>query len=388
MPFIIFLLACAVFAQSTSEFMLAGLLQPIAADLDITLPQASALTSAFAAGMAIGAPSVAAVSRRWSPRLALSTLLALFIMLHVIGAMSDSFAVLLLTRVGAALTSAGFLAVTLATVTALVPAHRIARALAVVLGGTTLALIVGVPAGAAVGAALSWRATLWGVALLSLPALLAVLTLAPRRTSGAAPLTPLRREFAALRRSTLTVPLGACALVNGATFCAFTYLAPVATEIAGLPTTTVPVVLALFGIGAFGGVAAAGRWGDVHARRVLAVGGIALFFGWAILASFAAIPAVLLLLAFAQGALSFAVGSTLIAASLRAAPDAPTMAGAFGTAALNIGAMTGPLLGGIAYASAGGAQGPLVMSCAFTLAAALLSVTQLRRPRPRVSFPG
>ncbi|GGR30973.1 Cmx/CmrA family chloramphenicol efflux MFS transporter [Agromyces mediolanus] len=381
MPILIVLLAVAVFAQGTSEFMLAGLLPAIATELDVTVPEAALLTTAFAVGMVVGAPLMAALARRWSPRIALSALLIGFIAMHVVGALTGSFGVLLATRVVAALCNAGFLAVTLSTVSALVPPQRLARALAVILGGTTLALIVGVPAGAAVGALLDWRAALWGVAILSLPALLGVALAVPRRTDAspapreqapAAP--PLRTELAELRRPPLLRPLTLGALVNGATFCAFTFLAPLVTERAGLDESAVPLVLALFGLGAFLGVWSAGRFGDRHARGMLRFGGVALLAGWCAFALLAASPAALLVLTFVQGALSFAVGSTLIAASMRVATGAPTMAGSYATASLNVGAAVGPVLGGAAYASALGAVGPLLVSAGLVAVAGVVAV--------------
>lgn len=371
MPLVIVLLAVAVFAQGTSEFMLAGLLPAIANDLAISIPQAGLLTSAFAVGMIVGAPLMAAISRRWSPRLALSSFLLVFIAMHVFGALTDDFGVLLITRIVAALTNAGFLAVTLSTVSALVPADRTARALAVILGGTTLALIAGVPGGAIIGALLDWRAALWGVAVISVPALVAVILATPTRPARTQRPTALTHELAALRRPALLVPLGLGALVNGATFCAFTYLAPVVTESAGLPAAAVPAVLAVFGVGSFAGVWVAGRYGDRHATHILTIGGAALLVGWGAFSALSTIPFAVFTLALVQGALSFAVGSTLIAASIRAAVTAPTMSGSFATASLNIGAAAGPVLGGLAYATAAGATGPLLVSAAMLCAAAL-----------------
>jgi DHA1 family chloramphenicol resistance protein-like MFS transporter len=244
MPLRIILLAVAVFAQGTSEFMLAGLLPDLAGDLSISIPQAGLLTSGFAIGMIVGAPLMAVASRRWSPRFALTGFLVVFIAMHVVGAETDSFEVLLVTRIVAAITNAGFLAVTLSTVSALVPADRTARALAVILGGTTLALIVGVPGGAVIGALLDWRAALWGVGVICVPALLAVAFTTPMLPAGARRCVSLASELLVLRRSAVIVPLVLCALVNGATFCAFTYLAPVATGNAGLTVASVPAVLA------------------------------------------------------------------------------------------------------------------------------------------------
>lgn len=121
MPAVLYLLALATFAQGTSEFVLAGLLPPIATDLGLPLAQAGLLTSGFALGMVIGAPTMAAAARRLSPRWALATFLALFISAHAVGALIGSFAILLTSRIVAALANAGFLAVALSTVTRIVP---------------------------------------------------------------------------------------------------------------------------------------------------------------------------------------------------------------------------------------------------------------------------
>ena len=143
MPALLYLLALAVFAQGTSEFVLAGLLPGISHDLGVPLGQAGLLTSAFAVGMIVGAPTMAAISRRLSPRWTLTGFLAVFIVVHVVGALTDDFGVLFATRVLAALANAGFLAVTLSTVSRIVAAERQARALSVILAGTTVALIAG-----------------------------------------------------------------------------------------------------------------------------------------------------------------------------------------------------------------------------------------------------
>src|SRR5689334_21739983 len=103
MPFLLYLLALAVFAQGTSEFVLAGLLPAIAADLGVSLSQAGLLTSSFAVGMVVGAPVMAAGGRRLSPRWTMTGFLVVFVIAHIVGALTGSFAVLLLTRFLAAL---------------------------------------------------------------------------------------------------------------------------------------------------------------------------------------------------------------------------------------------------------------------------------------------
>ncbi|GAB2839346.1 MFS transporter [Actinocorallia aurea] len=344
MPFSLYLLAVAVFAMGTSEFMLAGLLPDIAADLDVPVADAGLLTSAFAVGMAAGAPLTAALARRWPRRIALPALLGVFCAAHVVGAVADDLSVLLLSRVVAALANAGFLAVALTAAIALVPADRKGRALAVLLGGTTAATVAGVPGGALLGALLGWRAAFWAVALVCAPVALGVLRGVPDGRADAPAGPRLGRELAELRRPGLAVVLTATALVTAGTFGAFTFLAPVVTEAAGLGPLWVPGAFVLFGAGSFAGVAFAGRLSDTRPTAVLAVCGPLLPLGWAAFALAAPHPAALLVLMFAQGGLAFAVGSTLIARVLYEAAGAPTMAGSYATASLNVGAAAGPVL--------------------------------------------
>ncbi|MEE6388250.1 Cmx/CmrA family chloramphenicol efflux MFS transporter [Microbacterium paraoxydans] len=400
MPLPLYALALAVFVMGTSEFMLAGLLPAIADDLDVPVGTAGLLTSGFAVGMVVGAPALAAFARGWPPRRTLIACLTLFAVCHVVGAAASAFELLLVTRVLSALANAGFLAVALRTVALLVPGERTGRALAVLLSGTTIATVVGVPAGAVLGAALSWRAPFAAVALLCLPALLGILRGVPTTIRGTAhgrprsapgtaaaptplpgPAPSLRAELALLVTPRLAVAMSLAALVNAGTFAVFTFLAPVVTEVAGLRDAAIPVALVLFGIGSFLGVTIAGRLADRHAGTLLAVAGPLLLGGWILWAAVASHPVALLTLVLVQGVLSFAVGSTLIARVLNAASAAPTMGGSYATAALNIGAVIGPASGAWILASGAGPLSPVALAAALTMAALLLALAT-RRWRP------
>ncbi|MFB7609683.1 Cmx/CmrA family chloramphenicol efflux MFS transporter [Streptomyces gardneri] len=361
MPLPLYLLALAVFAMGTSEFMLAGLLPDIASELDVPVGTAGLLTSAFAAGMVVGAPLMAGLARGRSGRTGLLAFVVLFLAAHVVGAVTTSFPVLLATRVVAALANAGFLAVALTTAAALVPAERKGRALAVLLSGTTVATIAGVPGGALLGALFGWRAAFWAVALLCLPAALGIVRGVPARPAqqdgDGGP--RLRDELARLGSPRLLLAMLLGALVNAATFGSFTFLAPLVTGTTGLGGLWLPVVLVLFGAGSFAGVTVAGRLADRRPGLVLAAGGPLLVLGWPVLAVLAERPFAVLVLVFVLGALSFAVGATLITRVLYEAAGAPTMAGAFATAALNTGAALGPLVAASTLGTAAGDRGPL-----------------------------
>ncbi|MFE7447576.1 Cmx/CmrA family chloramphenicol efflux MFS transporter [Streptomyces chartreusis] len=380
MPFALFLLGVAVFAQGTSEFMLSGLVPDIARDLGVSVPSAGALTSAFALGMVAGAPLMAGLARRWSRRGALLGFLAVFLGVHVVGAVTDSFTVLVATRVVGALANAGFLAVALVTAVGMVGPEARGRATSTLLGGVTLACVVGVPAGALLGQLWGWRSAFWAVALLSLPAVVAVArSVPPGAPDSERP--SLRAELRSLRNPRLRLALLLGALVNGATFCTLTYLAPLVTQVTGLGSGWVPVVLALFGTGSFVGVAVGGRLADRRPGAVLIGGGGALCLGWAVLALGAGTPALALGLVLVQGALSFGVGSTLISQALRIASDAPTLSGGFATAAFNVGAALGPWLGGTAIGAGLGYRSPVWVSATLVAVALLTAGPAARRNR-------
>ncbi|MGH4028581.1 Cmx/CmrA family chloramphenicol efflux MFS transporter [Actinomycetota bacterium Odt1-20B] len=380
MPFALYMLGLAVFAQGTSEFMLSGLIPDIAADLDVSVAAAGSLTSAFAVGMVVGAPLMAALSLSWPRRRALLAFLITFLCVHVLGALTTSYAVLVGTRVVGALANAGFLAVALAAATSMVAPDAKGRATSVLLGGVTLACVAGVPAGALLGTVWGWRSAFWAVAVVSVPAVVAIVRSVPDgdsvpgsgfgTSSGAgsggagrgAAAAALRAELGVLRRPRLLVTLLLGALVNGATFCTFTYLATLATDVSEFGDAWVPGVLALFGAGSFLGVTAAGRLADTRPVAVLTVGGTALLTGWVLFALTAGNPVAAAVLVLVQGTLSFAVGTTLITRALYAGSDAPTLAGGFATAALNVGAALGPTLGGLTLDTSLGHRAPLWVS--------------------------
>jgi len=134
----------------------------------------------------------------------------------------------------------------------------------------------------------------------------------------------------------------------------------------------IPLALAVFGVGSFLGVTIAGRLSDRRPGLVLAIGGPLLTAGWMAMALSQALPVALILLVFVQGLLAFGVGTTVISRALQAATDAPTMGGSYATAALNIGAAGGPVVGGLSLSSDLGTSGPLWVAAALTGTALVL----------------
>ncbi|MGW0564212.1 Cmx/CmrA family chloramphenicol efflux MFS transporter [Streptomyces sp. NPDC003016] len=386
MPFAVFVLGLAVFAQGTSEFMLSGLVSDIADDLNVSIPAAGLLTSGFAIGMVVGAPLMALWSRKWPRRRALLVFLGAFVAVHVIGAVTPSYGVLLATRVVGALANAGFWAVALVAAVGMVAPEARARATSVVVGGVTVACVAGVPGGALLGEQWGWRSAFWAVAVLSLPAVLAIARTIPdeRTEAGEAGAREVsaREELRVLREAPLLLTLVTMALVQGATFCAFSYVEPLVTQVTGLGDLWVPVVLALFGVGSFVGVTVAGRIADVRPDALVVAGMASLALGWAVLASAAGSPVAAIVLVCVQGMLAFGTGTVLISRVFRLAVKAPTLAGAFATAAFNVGGAVGPWAGGLAIGAGFGFRSPVWVSAGST-ALALVTYGALPAVRRR-----
>ncbi|EMD29984.1 Cmx/CmrA family chloramphenicol efflux MFS transporter [Amycolatopsis azurea] len=345
MPLAVCVLGLSVFALGTSEFMITGLLPGMAADLNVGIPEAGLLISAFAIGMVVGAPLLAIATLRVPRRATLMALLVVFGISHVVGALGSGYALLFATRVVSAVACAGFWAVAAATAVALVPVERRGRALAILVGGLTVANIAGVPAGTFLGQHAGWRAAFWAVTALTVIALIGVFALVPETQNGEDK-TDVATELRLYRGGRFWLALGVIALAQGMIFATFSYLAPLLTEIAGLPESWVPGVLSLFGLGALIGITAGGRLADARPFATLYGGlGVALLALVLLALSGPATP-VAIFAVFLFGVAGFGINPALNVRAFAVAGNAPTLVGASTTAAFNVGNTVGPWLGG------------------------------------------
>ncbi|MBT2398501.1 Cmx/CmrA family chloramphenicol efflux MFS transporter [Streptomyces sp. ISL-100] len=380
MPLAVYILGMAVFALGTSEFMLSGLLPPIAADMDVSIPQAGLLISAFAIGMVIGAPLLAVATLRLPRRTTLITLITVFGLGQVAGALAPSYELLFASRVVSAFACAGFWAVGAAVAIAMVPVNSRARAMAVMIGGLSIANVLGVPAGAFLGEHLGWRSAFWAVGAASALALVGIVTLIPRIPLPAEK-PRLKRELSIYRDGQVWLAIAITALAAGGIFCAFSYLAPLLTDVAGLDSGWVPTVLALFGIGALAGTTVGGRVADAHLFGVLISGIAASTVFLVALAVFASSAVVAGALAFLLGVSGFYTAPALNARMFNVAGAAPTLAGATTTAAFNLGNTGGPWLGGTVIDAGFGFASTAWAGAAMTLLALVAVGVSLRLQR-------
>ncbi|WP_405533560.1 MFS transporter [Streptomyces avidinii] len=387
MPVAVYVLGLSVFALGTSEFMLSGLLPPIAEDMGVTIPQAGLLISAFAIGMVVGAPLLAVATLRLPRRTTLVSLISLFGLGQVAGALAPSYELLFASRVVSALACAGFWAVGAAVAIAMVDKDQRARAMAVMIGGLSIANVLGVPAGAFLGEHLGWRSAFWSVGAASAIALVGILALIPKIPLPAEK-PSLGRELRIYRDRQVWLSIGITALAAGGVFCAFSYLSPLLTDVAGLDSQWVPWILGLFGIGALAGTTVGGRVADAHLFGVMIWGITASTVFLGALALLASTAAAAVALAFLLGFSAFFTAPALNARMFNVAGAAPTLAGATTTAAFNLGNTGGPWLGGTVIDADLGFAATAWAGAAMTVTAIALTVLALRldrRTRPRTT---
>ncbi|MDN3244651.1 MFS transporter [Streptomyces sp. ZSW22] len=363
LPFVVWVLAAGTFLMGTTEFVIAGLLPEMAADLNVSVSHAGLLITAFAVGMIVGGPTMAMATLRLPQRHTLVGALIVFALGHGIAALSTSFTVVLSARVVTALATGAFWAVGFVIATSAAGPARSTRAVGVMMGGLTLANVVGVPIGSFVGQYTGWRGPFWALAVLAALAAAFVGRFIPRTDQRAE--VSVRAEIRALRQSRLWLALAAAVLIMGGVLATYTYITPLLTDRAGIPAGAVPLVLIVFGIGALGGTAIGGRWGDRRpmATTITAAAATALTLLALIPASNSPVTAVVLV--FLMALTGFTVNPVVTSLAVRFAGDAPTLTSALTTSAYNTGIAAGSLAAGRALDSSLGLTGPSVVGAAF-----------------------
>jgi DHA1 family inner membrane transport protein len=345
---ILFALALGGFAIGTAEFAVMSLLPYFSAGLGIDEPTAGHVISAYALGVVAGAPVIAVLAARVARRTLLIALMAAFAIANGLSALAPSYGWMLLFRFLSGLPHGAYFGVAALVAASLVPANQRAQSVARVMLGLTVATILGVPFANFLGQTLGWR---WGfgiVAVLALATAVMVAAFAPKDApqTGASPL----RELEALRSRQVWLTLAIGAVGFGGMFAVYTYVASTLMEVTGVSAATVPVVLAIFGLGLTAGTLGAAWAAD---RALMPAIGAILLWSAASLALFPlaagniwAVSVVVFMIGCGGG-----LGAALQTRLMDVAGEAQTLAAALNHSAFNTANALGPWLGGMAIAA-------------------------------------
>ncbi|MBC2905534.1 MFS transporter [Streptomyces cupreus] len=356
LPFVVWVLAAGTFLMGTTEFVIAGLLPELAGDLGVSVSEAGLLITAFAIGMIIGSPTMAMATLRLPQRQTLILALTVFSLGHVVAALSSSFTVVLIARVVTALVTGAFWSVGAVIATTAAGPAASARAMGVMIGGLTLANVIGVPLGSFVGQYVGWRGPFWALAVVSALAAAVIGRCIPAREEHVG--VSVRSEIGALRHGRLWLALSAAMLIMGGVLATYTYITPLLTDRAGIPEGAVPLVLIAFGIGALGGTTTGGRLGDRLPMATTITAAAATTLVLFLMIPLSAHPVTATALVFLMGLTGFTVNPIVTALAVRFAGNAPTLTSALTTSAFNTGIAAGSAVAGTALESSLGLTGP------------------------------
>jgi predicted MFS family arabinose efflux permease len=380
MPIVVPLLALGTFLMITTEYLVAGLLQELADDLHVSLAQIGLLITAFAIGMIVGSPVMALATLRLPRRATLVLALLVFAAGHIIAALSSDFGIVLIARVVTALAAGAFWSVV--ATHAAGPANS-TRALGVMMSGVGLATVAGVPLGAFAGQLLGWRGTFWALAVLAVLAAPVIARFTPADAGRGAP--SFRADLRAITNRPMAILVIATILATGGYMTAFSYLSPLATHRAGIPSWAVPLVFVVFGLGAIIGTNLAGRFADKRpiATFITATAGTVALMALLVPLSTNAVATFSLM--FLLGIAGMGIPPVGTGLAVRVAPAAPTLAAAISVSAFNGGTAIGTWLGASALESTLGVLGPLTVAIIMAVLGllALLAMALMRMTRER-----
>jgi DHA1 family inner membrane transport protein len=346
MPASLLALFAAAFAIGTSEFVIAGILPAVSTDLAISIPTAGLLVSLYALGVAIGGPLLATFTGRYPKKRLLLIYVGIFTVGYVFCAIAPNYNALLIARFLIALIHGAYFGTAMVVATKIVEPNRRGFAVALILAGLTVANIIGVPIGTAIGTAFGWRMTFWAVSALGIAAFFLISLLVPRPGADEEAHGNFAAELRVLAREPVLTSIAVIIIQTIGQFALFTYISPLLTTVSGIDLWVVPWLLLLFGVGSTIGVLAGGRLADWKLMASL-TGILALqVVVYLLMVPLAGMPWVMGGLVLLWGALGFAFGAPAQTRILINTKDAPLLASSLIPSSFNIAMAFGAWFGG------------------------------------------
>lgn len=371
-------LAVGAFGIGVTEFSPMGMLPVIAGDLDVSIPAAGMLISAYAFGVLIGAPLMTLAFASMPRRKLLLLSMAVFTAGNLISALADSYTTLLIGRIVTSFNHGAFFGVGSVVATSIVPPDKKAGAVAAMFSGLTIATIGGVPLATLIGETIGWRVAFAGIAAIGVVTMLALrFSLPPLATENKA---DMAAELKVLGKGPVLAALLLTVVGSSAMFTVFTYIVPILQQETLASSAFVTAMLVVYGSGLAVGNVLGGRFADrsLDATLIvslLAVAILLVVFALSMSSAWLAAP-----LIFLWGIASFALVPPLQSLVVQEAGDAPNLASAMNIGAFNLGNALGAALGG-AVISAGLGLPAVAVAGAATAILGLLLVLLFRSRR-------
>ena len=347
MPIAVYALALAAFCIGSTEFIISGILLHVSADLHVTVPTAGLLVTGYAAGVAVGGPILGLLTSRLPLKPAILGVMAIFALGQILCAVAPTYELLLLARLISACGHGVFFGVATVAVSQLVPAERRGAALSLFVGGITVANILGLPAGTAIGNVFGWRVAFVCIAVMALLSVIAVFFALPAQTKDEAEAdAPLALQARQLLHQEVWASYLTIAIIMVGQLAFGTFQVAILTNITGLdPLTQVPLYLLIGGAGAVFGIWLGGKgadWNIGTSIMIIVVGQVICF---ALLLAAVHHPVFTAIMLFVSSAFGFGFSTPIQVRVLNGAIAAPRLASTLVSTAYNIGIAAGAFLG-------------------------------------------
>jgi DHA1 family inner membrane transport protein len=379
MPLPLLILALSSFAIGTTEFVIMGLLPDVAGDLGVSIPSAGWLVTGYALGVAIGAPFMALATARLPRKAALVVLMGIFIVGNLLCAIASDYNVLMFARVVTALSHGAFFGIGSVVAAGLVAPNKRASAVALMFTGLTLANVLGVPLGTALGQAAGWRSTFWVVTLIGVVALIGLLRFLPGNRNEAK--LDMLAELSAMKGAGIWLSLSMTALFAASMFTLFTYIAPLLGDVTGISPRGVTYTLLLIGLGLtvgniIGGKLADRRLGATLVGVFAAMAVVSTALSWT---AVAVVPTEITLFLWATAA--FAAVPALQINVVTFGKSAPNLVSTLNISAFNVGNALGAWIGGAVIAGGLGLTSVPLAAAVLAVLALIVTLITFRQTR-------
>jgi DHA1 family inner membrane transport protein len=336
-------LAIGAFGIGTIAFSPMGLLPVIAQGVDVSIPTAGLLISAYAVGVMVGAPIMTLAFSRLGKRTALMLLMGIFTIGNLMSAMAPGYFTLLAARLVTSLNHGAFFGLGAVVAASVVPKEKQASAVAAMFMGLTIANIGGVPAATWIGQQIGWRMAFAGTALIGLAAIASLWFALPKGEHGTIP--DVKHELRVLTRPAVLLAMATTVMGAGAMFTLYTYVAPALNTLTGASGSFVAFALVLIGVGFTIGNWLGGRLADwsLDGATKIFLGALATIMLVLPLAFTSRADAAIGLLVW--GAAAFAIVPPVQMRVMQAASEAPGLASSVNVGAFNLGNALGAALG-------------------------------------------
>jgi DHA1 family inner membrane transport protein len=341
-------LTVAAFGIGTSEYVIMGLLPNLAQSFRISIPKAGIIVSAYALSVTFGSPLVALALSRQERKRSLIVLMSIFLIGNVACALAPNFPLMLCARILTALCHGAFFGTGSIVAANIVPREKRAQAITTMFSGLTLANVLGVPAGTAIGHIFGWRSTFLALLPIGLIAMIGLLVWVPRQDSEP---VDFRHELRTVMSPKVYLVLGLSTLSSVSLFIVFTYIAPILSVVTHLPPPAIAWVLVLFGAGITIGNLAGGRLSDWRQMTTVVGGYILVTFILLLMPLMMPHTIAISACVLVWGMFHFGAAAPLQARIVEKARRAPNLASTLNQGAFNLGNALGASLGGIVLAA-------------------------------------